>query len=97
MRDRIISAMAVIDEVDLRREFIFHGDVKCWGKTSWDPRGWELPPEFVDKWWLIIDEDIVEATNFWRRQRGEKALQWKGKRAIPDQRHTLDGNSYSPN
>lgn len=46
-----------------------------WGEP-WDPRGWEASPAFLRKWgWTLYGcIDIIEATNHWRRKRGERLL-----------------------
>lgn len=76
MRHRILQSEAILDLDDLRRDVLELG-LKCWGRNPWNERGWELPKEFVEKWWFLIDERIVETTNFWRVERGEEALVWK--------------------
>jgi hypothetical protein len=39
-----------------------------------DPIGWEVSEEFAKKWWFLVDEGVIQTTNFWRSQRGEKPL-----------------------
>lgn len=77
MRNRIIAAMAIINEDDFRRD-IAEQDLRCWGRSPWDSRGWELTEAFVDKWWFLMDESTVAGTNWWRRERGEPEIVWKG-------------------
>jgi hypothetical protein len=50
------------------------GDLKVWGSTPWDPRGWEIGPEFARKWWFLMDDGIIQTSNFWRSQRGEEVV-----------------------
>jgi hypothetical protein len=50
------------------------GDLKVWGSTPWDTLAWEVGPEFARKWWFLMDNEILRASNFWRRQRGEQDL-----------------------
>lgn len=71
LRDRVLKSSMVSDELDLLRDL---EGLEVWGLTPWDPMGWEVGPEFVTKWWFLIDDQILRATNFWRRQRGEEAL-----------------------
>lgn len=42
----------------------------------WDISGWEISPGFLRKWgWLFKGcEEVLEATNQWRRMRGEEDL-----------------------
>ncbi|KAK9238844.1 hypothetical protein V1525DRAFT_82375 [Lipomyces kononenkoae] len=73
LRDRILNSLAAINEPELIHDLIL-GDLKVWGSTPWDPAGWEVGPEFVRKWWFLLDDGIMHTTNFWRGQRGEEAL-----------------------
>ncbi|KAK3356318.1 hypothetical protein B0T25DRAFT_134459 [Lasiosphaeria hispida] len=77
MRDRIISAAAVVD-LDLLREDLLSMGFSCWGRRPWDPRGWEIPAAFIEKWWWLLDEEIVTMTNFWREERADIPLVWRG-------------------
>lgn len=79
MRDRILGALSIIDMDTLRQDVVFSG-MRCWGHRPWDARGWELPAAFVDKWWWLLDQEIVDMTNFWREEREEAPLVWKGGR-----------------
>lgn len=47
-----------------------------WGEP-WDPKNWEVTTLFLQKWrWLLHGcPEVVEATNYWRRQRGESPIQ----------------------
>lgn len=71
LRDRILNSLTTINEL----EFVLDmADFKVWGSTPWDPMAWEVGPEFARKWWFLMDDGIMHATNFWRAQRGEEAL-----------------------
>jgi hypothetical protein len=71
LRDRILNSITTINEI----EFVLDlGDLKVWGSTPWDPTGWEVGPGFARKWWFLIDDKMLQTTNFWRSQRGEEAL-----------------------
>ncbi|KAE9381026.1 NAD(P)-binding protein [Stipitochalara longipes BDJ] len=75
LRDRILSSLAVINE----QEFVLDmADLKIWGSTPWDPIGWEVTAEFAKKWWFLIDDTILQGSNFWRSQRGEQPLSIMG-------------------
>lgn len=71
LRDRVLKSLLVIDELDLLRDL---EGLRVWGSTPWDPMGWEVGSEFAQKWWFLMDEQILQTTNFWRRHRGEGAL-----------------------
>jgi hypothetical protein len=79
MRDRILNAVSIIDEDDLCNDLV-QEQIQCWSRFAWDSRGWELPASFVDKWWFLIDEEVVDSTNFWRRERGDPELVWRGRK-----------------
>lgn len=46
-----------------------------WGE-SWDAQGWEFSPEFFAKWGVLSQgcPEMLETTNYWRRQRGLRGL-----------------------
>ncbi|KAF1731367.1 hypothetical protein CRV24_007551 [Beauveria bassiana] len=46
-----------------------------WGEPS-DPRSWEATVPFLRQWGRLLDgcDEILEATNYWRRSRGEPRL-----------------------
>jgi len=71
LRDRILSSIAAINEAEFVKDM---ADLKVWGSTPYDPMGWEISAEFARKWWFLIDDAMIQATNFWRGQRGEEAL-----------------------
>lgn len=50
-----------------------------WG-DPWDPRSWEVSVPFLKKWgWLLkACPEILEATNYWRRTRGEEPIAYPG-------------------
>jgi Domain of unknown function (DUF3425) len=71
LRDRILKSLPAIDEIEFVQDM---AELKIWGTTPWDPLGWEVSPEFAKKWWFLMDDTIMQSTNFWRAQRGEQAL-----------------------
>lgn len=73
VRDRILNAPTAINEIEFTSDMQM-GDLKIWGMVPWDPMAWELGEEFVKKWWFLIDSSMLQTTNFWRSQRGEKRL-----------------------
>lgn len=49
--------------------------LRVWGE-AWDPLAYEASVNLLRKWSWIVKEcpDIVQSTNYWRKQRGEKAV-----------------------
>ncbi|KAH8812679.1 hypothetical protein F5884DRAFT_314988 [Xylogone sp. PMI_703] len=78
MRDRILEAGDLV-QLEALREDILHAGIRFWGHRPWDTRSWEFPEQFVDKWWWLLDEEIIAMTNFWREERAVEPLIWKGK------------------
>ncbi|KAL3456583.1 hypothetical protein BJX64DRAFT_270500 [Aspergillus heterothallicus] len=87
-RDRLISAAGTYDEDELWADCIgglFEGfpddeverrGLIVWSPT-WDITGWEMSEGFLQKWgWLFHGvPQALEATNRWRKDRGEEPLQ----------------------
>lgn len=90
-RDNLIRAAGTYDEDSLWSDCIgglFDGfpadEIERRGILAWSPTwnlsGWEISEGFKKKWgWLFKGtEDIVlEATNRWRRERGEEEMVWE--------------------
>ncbi|KAM0428865.1 hypothetical protein ACHAPT_006665 [Fusarium lateritium] len=70
VRDRLLRSLAVIDLEKLTVD-LTGGAFKVWGSVPWDGTSWEVSEEFAKKWWFLVDEQLLRATNFWRRQRLE--------------------------
>ncbi|KAJ5335453.1 hypothetical protein N7452_007856 [Penicillium brevicompactum] len=49
--------------------------LRVWGE-AWDPLAWEASTDLIKKWSWIMNEcpDVIKSTNYWRKQRGEKAV-----------------------
>lgn len=86
-RDRLIRAAGTFDEDDLWTDCVgglFEGypddEMERRGLIAWSPpweiTGWEMSEGFHRKWgWLFEDlPGALEATNRWRKQRGEEPL-----------------------
>ena len=86
-RDRLIRAAGTFDEDELWADCIgglYEGfpddEIKRRGIIAWSPpwdiTGWEVSEGFLEKWgWLVRGlPRILEATNRWRRERGEDSL-----------------------
>ena len=85
LRDNLIRLAGTIDEDELCSDFIgglFEGDteidVRGWivWKDPWDISGWEITEGFIKKWGFVLKgcAESLEATNRWRKARGEEAL-----------------------
>lgn len=72
-RDNLLRAGDVVQPIEIWNDMI-SGKLRVWGKTPWDRRGWEMQEEFVNRWWWVIADDILEETNFWRVSRGEAPI-----------------------
>lgn len=73
IRNKILSSMSVINEEQLCND-LQYGAMAVWGVVAWDPLGWEVSEEFMQKWWFLLDDEVIRSSNFWRRQRGEGPL-----------------------
>ncbi|KFY76310.1 hypothetical protein V499_03986 [Pseudogymnoascus sp. VKM F-103] len=67
LRDSIIGALQITDQDTLCKD-LPHDEWRLWGSEPWDPCGWEISEVFVKKWWWLLDQEMLEMTNFWRRQ-----------------------------
>ncbi|KAH7025643.1 uncharacterized protein B0I36DRAFT_272154 [Microdochium trichocladiopsis] len=89
MRDNAILAASSFDYVELLADVFggmcFHQEESSGGngvlvwKDPWHPIGWELTEGFARKWRVLLDgcDDMLHATNYWRLQRGEDAIDWQ--------------------
>ncbi|KAF2003775.1 NAD(P)-binding protein [Amniculicola lignicola CBS 123094] len=50
LRDRILNSPTAINEMELLMDM---DSLRVWGSTPWDPMGWEVPADFVKKWWFL--------------------------------------------
>lgn len=73
LRRNLILATGIMDDYGFMAD-MNSDQLRVWGTTAWDPMGWEISEEFFKKWWFLLDENILHATNFWRRQRKESEL-----------------------
>jgi hypothetical protein len=73
LRDRLLKSLSVINEDEFMLE-MRNGNLRIWGAVPWEPMGWEVSKEFAKRWWFLMDNGILQTTNFWRSQRGEKPL-----------------------
>jgi hypothetical protein len=55
-------------------EDLTDGDVKVWGNSPWDEKGWEFGEKFISKYWYVMDNEVLSTANFWRMTRDEPML-----------------------
>lgn len=72
----MLQSQYVIDGVEIWGDIT--RDIKVWGSTPWDDRGWEIGERFALKWWFLLDDEILKTTNFWRGAREEEGLSMSG-------------------
>lgn len=72
LRDSLLRASEVVSTAEFWSDMV--SNVRVWGMTPWDRRGWEVQESFAMKWWWLITEEVLEETNFWRVSRGQKPL-----------------------
>lgn len=76
MRDNILLA-GLNDEQEEELCYGLHTNgFTIWGSQPWNPMGWEISQEFLEKWEGIVDEETIKCSNFWRFERGEGPLEW---------------------
>ncbi|KAI1119927.1 hypothetical protein F5Y10DRAFT_290639 [Nemania abortiva] len=81
LRDSLIHAQDIIDEDELcadlggKNATTEHTGLIVW-EDPWDPMGWEVSEYVAVKWARLFDgcKQLLMATNYWRRQRGEPPL-----------------------
>ncbi|RKK86130.1 hypothetical protein BFJ69_g1083 [Fusarium oxysporum] len=73
LRDKLLKSLSIINEEEFARDMQY-GSLKVWGTVPWDPMGWEVGESFAKRWWFLMDSGILQTTNFWRSQRGERPL-----------------------
>ncbi|KAJ5648633.1 hypothetical protein N7490_005005 [Penicillium lividum] len=82
MRDNLLRNSDSYDEWALCNDLVDFYEVPnektgliVWN-TPWDPSGWEASEEFLTKWKWVVEgcDELFTSTNYWRKQRGEEAL-----------------------
>lgn len=81
LRNSLLSKLGIYDEDELCVDF--YGmcgscpevGLLVWGE-AWDPSAYEVSEGFFQKWnWLLRDcTDLIQSTNYWRKQRGQGPL-----------------------
>ena len=74
LRRNLLTALDTVNEHEFTLDLASPNQLWVWGSTPWDPMGWEVGDAFLAKWWFLLDASILEVTNYWRSQRGEKPL-----------------------
>ncbi|KAF5623758.1 uncharacterized protein FTJAE_10519 [Fusarium tjaetaba] len=82
MRDNILLSLQHLDKdelcsdlLDVRPGLDEKPSLVVWG-DPWDIRGWEASALFIQKWGWMLEgcRDILQATNYWRENRGEDKI-----------------------
>lgn len=73
LRRNILANPNTINDVEFAND-MQSDQLKVWGSIPWDPHGWEVSEAFINKWWFVLDASILQSTNFWRGQRGERPI-----------------------
>lgn len=82
LRDNLLRAVDHFDEDQLCLDIMAFWDpsiencsLLVWGEPT-DPKSWEVTESFLRKWpWVIRGcPELIQSTNYWRRQRGEKMI-----------------------
>lgn len=85
MRDNLLVAVTEILSPEEEEQLFYDIAESCGGKEwagfvlwgdPWECRNWEVSVPFLSRWgWLLRGcPEILEATNHWRTQRGEKPI-----------------------
>ncbi|BGP32236.1 hypothetical protein JCM10296v2_004017 [Rhodotorula toruloides] len=72
LRDRLILLKDQFALPTLIEDFC--NGVSVNGDDSLAPEAWELSEEFIRKYWYVVDQETLQITNRWRKERGEKEL-----------------------
>ncbi|KAJ5480847.1 hypothetical protein N7539_006741 [Penicillium diatomitis] len=85
LRDNLILLQDQIDDDDLCRDLTAFSDARIeragllvWG-PSWQTSSWEVTETFLRKWGFLLYgcTALLQSTNHWRVQRGERPLVWR--------------------
>lgn len=84
LREALLDRVEVLDEDELCDDLYGacgssgEAGLRIWGE-AWDPSAYEASEKVIRKWGWMVKEcpDIIESSNYWRRQRGEKAIVFK--------------------
>lgn len=86
MRDNLLEADEAYDGDSLCTALVGQGNnassdtgMVIWGEP-WDPAGWEVTQPFLQQWGWVLKGcyQLADATNSWRRKRGERSLNFEG-------------------
>lgn len=91
VRDRVLELMALPDEerpdnargptalVNLTYDMEDGAEgVRIWGGDPYDEKGWEVGQVFFERWWFVLDREVIDQSNGWRRLRGAPPLRLAG-------------------
>ena len=91
MRDNLLAVTCASEILTEEEEEQLWADLVEWGSfgteaaglivwgNPWDPRNWEATIPFLKRWGWVLHgcDEILDATNYWRHQRGERPLRFK--------------------
>ena len=90
LRDSLLKAGGLIDGREMWYDL--QADVKVWGNSPWDEKGWEVSEHFATKWWLVMSEEVLGIANWWRGLRGDKELTMSSIRGAHREPLLLEGS-----
>ncbi|KAJ5794060.1 hypothetical protein N7457_000659 [Penicillium paradoxum] len=84
LRESVLDRVEVLDEEELCDDLYGvcassgQSGLRIWGE-SWDPSAYEASETVIQKWSWMVQEcpDLIKSSNYWRKQRGEKAIVFK--------------------
>lgn len=63
---------------DDERDLLYLDDEASFTVTM-DPANWECPQAWLERYWFLVDEEVIEQTNHWRRQQSLSLLDRYGR------------------
>ncbi|GAA5965362.1 hypothetical protein JCM3765_004871 [Sporobolomyces pararoseus] len=80
LRDRLILLKDQYPLEELTKDLITA--IRIHGNDLLQAENWEVEETFLRKYWFVIDETVLNITNKWRKERGDKELDMKS--IVPD-------------
>ncbi|GAA5986034.1 hypothetical protein JCM5350_005507 [Sporobolomyces pararoseus] len=80
LRDRLILLKDQYPLEELTKDLI--QAIRIHGNDLLLAENWEVEETFLRKYWFVIDETVLNITNKWRKERGDKELDMKS--IVPD-------------
>jgi Domain of unknown function (DUF3425) len=83
MRDKLITLVSEFFDVDDCDECFLLHDIQVWGSCPELAGNWEIGETFAQKYWFLLDKEIIGNTNWWRAQRQLPPLSLKSSLYYP--------------